>query len=629
MPKKLLVKILPEGSSVEAEEGETLLEALQRSGIALENVCGGKGICGKCTVKVLSGELSKPTRAEIGWQKVLGEEYRLACQAKILSDVVIEIPYASVKRRAKILTETASRKFGIEPAVKVKLLNLNSPTLEDNCADLERLLDAIGAGSFDPKILGYVSEALRKLNFQVLAVVFDGELVDVVSPDDRAFGAAFDVGTTTVVGYLYDLSSGELLSVKAMYNKQISYGEDVISRIEFASSSQEKLAEMQKAVIDTLNELLEEMAREAQIDVERIYDVVCSGNSIMIGLLLGNSCAYAAKAPYTPPFTSPVKVKCRELGLKASATGYLRTLPLVSAYIGGDVVADILVSELHRYEEPVALIDLGTNGEVVVNSGEEMVAASCAAGPALEGYGIRDGMRGVEGAIESVTIAEDGETVYYRTIGNVPPRGICGSGIIDALAWMRLRGIIDESGRMRDGVSSRLTRENGQLMFIIAEEEETSTGRKIAISQKDVRKIQLAKAAVLAAFLTLMRTLNLKISGLRKLFVAGAFGNYIDPFSAKVLGLLPDIPSDRIVQIGNGSGAGASALLLSKKLWKEAEEIARKIRVVELNLVPSFRKEFIDATFIPHRDKSLFRNTLSAAEKLSVAGKKIKSSLLA
>lgn len=622
MPKKLLVKILPEGSSVEAEEGETLLEALQRSGIALENVCGGKGICGKCTVKVLSGELSKPTRAEIGWQKVLGEEYRLACQVKILSDVVIEIPYASVKRRAKILTETASRKFGIEPAVKVKLLNLNSPTLEDNCADLERLLDAIGAGSFDPKILGYVSEALRKLNFQVLAVVFDGELVDVVSPDDRAFGAAFDVGTTTVVGYLYDLSSGELLSVKAMYNKQISYGEDVISRIEFASSSQEKLAEMQKAVIDTLNELLEEMAREAQVDVERIYDVVCSGNSIMIGLLLGNSCAYAAKAPYTPPFTSPVKVKCRELGLKASATGYLRTLPLVSAYIGGDVVADILVSELHRYEEPVALIDLGTNGEVVVNSGEEMVAASCAAGPALEGYGIRDGMRGVEGAIESVTIAEDGETVYYRTIGNVPPRGICGSGIIDALAWMRLRGIIDESGRMRDGVSSRLTRENGQLMFIIAEEEETSTGRKIAISQKDVRKIQLAKAAVLAAFLTLMRTLNLKISGLRKLFVAGAFGNYIDPFSAKVLGLLPDIPSDRIVQIGNGSGAGASALLLSKKLWKEAEEIARKIRVVELNLVPSFRKEFIDATFIPHRDKSLFRNTLSAAEKLSVAGKK-------
>jgi len=622
MPRKLRVKILPEGSSVEAEEGETLLEALQRSGVALENVCGGKGICGKCAVKVLSGELSEPTRAEIGWQKVLGEEYRLACQAKILSDIVIEIPYASAKRRAKILTETASRKFGLEPAVKVKLLNLSSPTLEDNRADLERLLDAIGARSFDPKIIGYVSEALRKLNFQVSAVVFDGELVDVVSPEDRAFGAAFDVGTTTVVGYLYDLTSGKLLSVKAMYNKQISYGEDVISRIEFASSSQEKLAEMQKAVISTLNELLEEMAKEAQIDVERIYDVVCSGNSVMTGLLLGNSCAYAAKAPYTPPFTSPVKVKCRELGLKAGATGYLRTLPLVSAYIGGDVVADILVSELHRYEEPVALIDLGTNGEVVVNSGEEMVAASCAAGPALEGYGIRDGMRGVEGAIESVTIAEDRETVYYRTIGNVPPRGICGSGIIDALAWMRLRGIIDESGRMKEGVSSRLTRENGQLMFIIAEEEETSTGRKIAISQKDVRKIQLAKAAVLAAFLTLMRTLNLEISELRKLFVAGAFGNYIDPFSAKVLGLLPDIPSDRIVQIGNGSGAGASALLLSKELWKEAEEIARKIRVVELNLVPSFRKDFINATFIPHRDKSLFQSTLSAVEKLSTAGKK-------
>ena len=622
MPKKLRVKILPEGFSVEAREGETLLEALQRSGIALENVCGGKGICGKCAVKVLNGKLSEPTRAEIGWQKVLGEEYRLACQAKILSDVIIENPYASAKRRAKILTETASKKLDINPAVKVKLLDLNSPTLEDNRADLERLLDAMDKRSFDPKILSHVSEALRKLNFQVSVVVFDGELVDILSPEDHAFGAAFDVGTTTVVGYLYDLTDGKMLSVRAMYNKQISYGEDVISRIEFASSSQEKLAEMQKAVIDTLNELLEEMAKEAKINVERIYDVVCSGNSIMTGLLLGNSCAYAAKAPYTSPFTSPVRVKCRDLGLKASATGYLRTLPLVSAYIGGDVVADILVSELHRYEEPVALIDLGTNGEVVINSGEEMVAASCAAGPALEGYGIRDGMRGVEGAIESVTIAEDGETVYYRTIGDAPPRGICGSGIIDALAWMRLRGIIDESGRMREGVSSRLTRENGQLMFIIAEEEETSTGRKIAISQKDVRKMQLAKAAVLAAFLTLMRTLNLEISELRKLFVAGAFGNYIDPFSAKVLGLFPDIPSDRIVQIGNGSGAGASALLLSRELWKEAEEIARKIRVVELNLVPSFRKDFIDATFIPHRDKSLFQSTLSAVEKLIAAGKK-------
>jgi len=252
---------------------------------------------------------------------------------------------------------------------------------------------------------------------------------------------------------------------------------------------------------------------------------------------------------------------------------------------------------------------LGTNGEVVLKVGEKFLAASCAAGPALEGYSIRSGMRAVEGAIESVTIGEDGE-VYYRTIGGKKPAGVCGSGIVETIAWMRIRGIVDESGRIVEGSSSRVFRENGELQFLLARDTETLNGKKISISQTDIRKIQLAKAAIFSSLLTLSRLGGVRLLDLKRLYVAGAFGAYVDPFYATVIGLLPDIPRERVIQIGNGSGAGASMLLLSKRKWSEAERIVGKVRVIELNLVPFFKDEFINATYFPHKDGNLFRNSL-------------------
>lgn len=615
------LKVLPDNIIVKVMEKENIMNALLRQGIDLGGICGGKGICGKCAIKVIEGKTSEPTFQEKRWQKVNGLEYRLACQTTLLSDATIEVSETFKGSKMQILSWIIAKDSNLEPNVVKLSLSIKKPSLQDQEADLNKLIAEAKAVTFDPKILKTVSHNLWKSNFMVNVILYDGELVDVIpyDRDVKVCGVAFDVGTTTVVGYLYNLENGKLLSVKAQYNEQIKFGEDVISRIEFAGKNDNNMKLMQDAIISTLSNIIKELVAAANISSDQIYDIVCSGNTVMTSFLLGNDCYYSSKAPYIPSFTLPVKCKTRDLGLRVNQTAYLRTLPSISAYIGGDVVADILVSEIYRENSPAALVDLGTNGEVVVKTGEKFLATSCAAGPALEGYSIRCGMRAVEGAIESITISEEGDRVYYRTVGGGKPVGICGSGIVEAIAWMKIRGIIDRSGRIVEGSSSRVFRENGELQFIIAEEDETVNGKRIVITQTDIRKIQLAKAAIFSSLKTLLKLANIELSELQKMFIAGAFGTYVDPFYATIMGLLPDIPRERFVQIGNGSGAGASMLLLSKKKWSEAEEIVRMVKVVELNLVPFFKDEFISATYFPHKDENLFRNSL---EKIREFGTK-------
>ncbi|MGB9727088.1 MAG: ASKHA domain-containing protein [Nitrososphaeria archaeon] len=606
------LKVLPDNIIVKVMEKENIMNALLRHGIDLGGICGGKGICGKCAIKVIEGKTSEPTFQEKRWQKVNGSEYRLACQTILLSDATIEVLETFKGSKMQILSWIIAKDFNLEPNVVKLSLSIKKPSLQDQEADLNKLIAESKAVTFDPKILKTVSHNLWRSNFIVNVILYDGELVDVIpyNKDVKVCGVAFDVGTTTVVGYLYNLETGKLLSVKAQYNEQIKFGEDVISRIEFAGKSDDNMKLMQEAIISTLNNIIKELVLAANISSNQIYDIVCSGNTVMTSFLLGNDCYYSSKAPYIPSFTLPVKCKTRDLGLRVNQTAYLRTLPSISAYIGGDVVADILVSEIYKENGPAALVDLGTNGEVVVKTGEKFLATSCAAGPALEGYSIRCGMRAVEGAIESITISERGEQVYYRTVGGGKPVGICGSGIVEAIAWMKIRGIIDRSGRIVEGSSSRMFRENGELQFIIAGEDETVNGKRIVIAQTDIRKIQLAKAAIFSSLKTLLKLANIELSDLQRLFIAGAFGTYVDPFYATIIGLLPDIPRERFVQIGNGSGAGASMLLLSKSKWSEAEEIVRRVKVIELNLVPFFKDEFISSTYFPHKDENLFRNSL-------------------
>jgi uncharacterized 2Fe-2S/4Fe-4S cluster protein (DUF4445 family) len=605
------LKVLPNNIIIQIEEQENILSALLKHGIDLGGICGGRGLCGKCAIKIVEGKTSQPTFQEMRWQEINGSEKRLACQTRIFSDATIEILETFIGSKMQILSWTVGKKVELEPSVVRLSLNVKKPSLEHQEADLNKVLAEAKAVAFDPKILETLSHNLWKSDFKVDAILYDGELLDVLPFEQgrRVYGVAFDIGTTTVVGYLYSLDDGSLLAVRAQYNEQIKFGEDVISRIEFASKGETNVRLMQGAIISTINNIIGELVEAANISPNQIYDIVCSGNTVMTSFLLGNDCYYSSKAPYIPSFTLPVKCKARDLGVKANRTAYVRTLPSISAYIGGDVVADILVSEIHKVEEAAALVDLGTNGEVVLKVGEKFLAASCAAGPALEGYSIRSGMRAVEGAIESVTIGEDGE-VYYRTIGGKKPAGVCGSGIVETIAWMRIRGIVDESGRIVEGSSSRVFRENGELQFLLARDTETLNGKKISISQTDIRKIQLAKAAIFSSLLTLSRLGGVRLLDLKRLYVAGAFGAYVDPFYATVIGLLPDIPRERVIQIGNGSGAGASMLLLSKRKWSEAERIVGKVRVIELNLVPFFKDEFINATYFPHKDGNLFRNSL-------------------
>lgn len=615
--KNHTLRILPNDALVTVKYNETILIALLRNSISIESVCGGKGICGKCIIRVLDGTLSEPTLQEKRWQKVLGSNIRLACQAKLLSDATIELSETLITKNVKILTFGKRIQTNLNPAVVRKTISLSKPSLEDQKADLERVLNELSTTKFDPLILEKISKVAWGSNFNVDAILFEDELLDILPHSNKShfYGISFDIGTTTVVGYLYDLSTGELLSIKSSFNEQIKFGEDVISRIEYASRSYENLKKIQGAIISTMNKIIKELSEEAKIDVSQVYEIVCSGNTIMTAFLLGNNCFYSSRSPYIPPFTSQVKAKARDLKIEINPSGYVRTLPCVSAYIGGDVVADILISELFKYDEPVALIDLGTNGEVVIKNSNGVFAASCAAGPALEGYSIRYGMRAMEGAIETVTIGKNGDEVFYRTIGNKKPIGICGSGIVEALAWLRIRGIIDKSGKLL-GNSSRVRRENNELQFVLVDGKDSETGKDIVITQSDIRKVQLAKAAVLSTFIVLSKISRTKIEDIKKLFIAGAFGNYINPFYAIVIGLLPEVQKEKIVQIGNGSGMGASSLLLSKELWKESMEIARKIKVVELNLVPSFRQEFINATFIPHKDETLFQETLRSISSL-------------
>ncbi len=615
MSKRLhKVTVYPKASIIYTSDGETLFEALLKNGIEIGGICGGKGLCGKCYVRVAKGAVSPLTKQEERWQRVLDSDSRLSCQIRILSDAEIELNQQSRASGTKILVWGQEVKSELKPNVTKCRVVLKKPSLDDQEADLNRLLLCLDIERYDSLILRKVSNVMWNSDFDVDVAIFDDELIDLCPHFEAGhlYGIAFDIGTTTVVGYLHDLEDGKLLAIKSHYNEQIKFGEDVISRIEFANRNEENLSKMHSAIIETVNRIISELLEEAKVDSEKIYDIVCSGNTVMCSFLLGNSAYYSSRVPYIPPFTLPTKSKTRDLKVISNRNAYLRTLPSISAYVGGDLVADILVSGIHRFKEPAALVDLGTNGEVVIKTEDSFLASSCAAGPALEGYSIRNGMRAMEGAIESVSISEDNNEVFFKTIGGIEPLGICGSGIVEALAWMKIKGIVDRTGRIIQGSSKKIIKENSELQFILFQEK----GKRIVITQNDIRKLQLAKAAIFSTLLTLAKLGKVDIRDFKKLFIAGAFGTYIEPFYAAVIGLLPELPNDRYTQIGNGSGAGATALLLSRNEWKKADSIVKKVKVVELNLIKFFKDEFINATFIPHKDESLFDKTLSSIRPL-------------
>lgn len=604
--------IHPLGLRIEVHKGETILEAIGRSGVKLPSICGGKGLCGKCVVRVLKGDVSSPSSQEL---KLLGEKirmgFRLACQTKILGDVEVEIPRESLKRAPRIVVEGLEAAVTFNPMVREVDVHVDKPGLTDLRADYRRLLDALKA-SIDVEAASRPNlRVIRKLPavFRTsgwsIRVVYHTKLgILDVNPIDKEvglYGLAVDIGTTKLAIYLVDLRTGKTETAKSMLNPQVRYGEDVISRISYASNP-ERTTVLQRAVIEGLNSLIEEACDYTEVDPQEIYEVVAVGNTAMHHILLGITPKTLGLAPFAPVVQDSIDLPASELGLRVNESANLHFLPVVAGFVGADAIADVIATRVYESKKPSMVIDVGTNTEIILNDGENLYACSCASGPAFEGARIRHGMRAAEGAIESIRIDSDG--ICYKVVGDVKPIGICGSGVVDAVSELLRVGVLSLDGRFRvSKMPSRFVKGSLGYEFVLAKPEETGVGEAITITQRDIREIQLAKSAIATGISLLMREAGVELEELSAIYLAGSFGSYINPRSAVRIGLLPNVGLDKIKSVGNSAGAGAKMCLISQEERARARILAQRIRFVEFYLKPEFKKVFLENLNFPKAEE--------------------------
>lgn len=620
-----LIKVLfePEGRRVEAETGASILEAAFSAGIGIRSDCGGKGLCGKCRVIVQDqSTVSQLTEVETKFfsPKELGSGYRLACRALLRHDTKVLIPDESRVLARKIQVWGFERPVEVKPYVRKFYLKLAKPTLHDIRTDLERVLDLLEKehGLRGLKI-GYetlkkMPDTLRNASWQVtVALLGDREIIafDEGDTSNQIFGLAVDIGTSKIVGSLVDLNTGKTLSTGFIENPQMLYGEDIISRITFSANDEEKLRSLHKLLVEGINKVMDYTCTQAGVNPQKIYEVTIVGNTAMHHFLLGINPKHVAISPFTPALKSSVDIKAKELNIKICPEGNIHVLPIIAGFVGADAVADVLASGIYESKELSLLLDIGTNTEVFVGNSEDMLSCSCASGPAFEGIHIKHGMKAVSGAIEKLHISQDFE-VKYKTVDDATPRGICGSAMIDVVAEMFKRGIINNRGRFNTSIKTpRLKKVNGDLEFILVWKDESGIGRDITVTQKDVTQIQLAKAAIFAGCWILIERKGVKLDDISQLLIAGSFGSYIDPENAKLIGLVPDVPVEKIKFVGNTALTGAKMALISVEARQTAETISKRTRYLELATDPAFQQEFADAMFIPHRDINRFPSAKS------------------
>lgn len=625
----------PGGRVLVAAAGQTLLDAAFAAGLPLDGVCGGRGICERCRVVVSHGtvEVVEARRGRAG-----GEV--LACLARIVGDVSVEIPEASridgeqiltgMERWDQLLSTTddvdiplprrlahAPEQASDGPLARVLPLDLPPPTLEDCVSDAARLTRELGRqhGLRDVVIpveaLRDAAGALRGSDWDVGAVVArtnGGYELIAVRPGrgaTGAFGVAVDIGTTTVVAHLVDLGTGRTLGAAAALNRQVRFGDDVISRIIHAGEPG-GLERLRGAIVGEINVLIGSLARAHDIDRDQIVAAVCAGNTTMLHLFLGLPPAEIRREPYIPVTTAPPAFHAGDLGLRIHPGGIVASMPGVSGWVGGDITADVLACDMDRTAELSMLIDVGTNGETVIGNRDFLVCCACSAGPAFEGGGVSFGMRAAGGAIQRVEVSPAGG-LAYETVGSVRPRGICGSGLVDLLAELLRAGYMDRAGQLQ--AEAPIVREGpGGPEVLVAAAEATASGRDITLGAADIQNLLRAKAAVYAGAALLARRLGLSMSDIERIYVAGGFGAYLDIRKAILIGLLPEVPPERVVFIGNGSVAGAKLALLSEDARGRAAEVARRMTYRELSVDPGFMEEYVSAMFFPHTDRGRFPN---------------------
>jgi len=612
-PKMHRVTLEPLGRTLRVPDGQTLLEAARQAGIHLNAPCGGTGTCGGCRVEIPE---SPPEPSETCRRVLAGEEIsrnlRLACQVRVHRSMRVVVPPETRLEDQDILEEGTEREVALEPNVRKVAVQLPRPSVADQRADAERLLDGLAdAGLGDLKVstrlVRELPDRLRRLDFHAAAVVIGDEVVHLDRPAtaEACYGIAFDIGTTTLVGYLVDLGTGRMAAVASRTNPQAAYGDDVIARIEYASRGAEGLRTLQKLVVSALNEVTGEACRRAGIKPSHVYEASIVGNTTMNHLVLGLPVAAIALAPFVPASSSAHSVAAREVGLKIHAQGRVYTAPLIGSFVGADTVGVVLATGLHESDRLRLAIDIGTNGELVLGTRGRLLAASTAAGPAFEGARIRYGMRAAAGAIDRVEWKGGGE-IEVRTIGGAPPVGLCGTGLIDAVAVLLEAGIVLPTGQMRQRadleasgspLAERVVGADGETAFVLAAAD--GADHPVLLTQRDVREVQLAKGAIAAGVETLLAVYGAKIEDVEEVLLAGAFGNRIRPDRARTVGLIPPVALDRIRFVGNAAGVGAKMLLVNRGLRHVADDVARGVEHVELSCRPDFQSRFAEAMFFP------------------------------
>ncbi len=597
--EEIKVVFEPSGRSVYVLPGTPLLEAAGRAGIVLQTPCGGLGTCGKCKVQIV-GE-SEPS---------------LACQTRVDKTMVVDVPMESrFDSRQQILVTDSGETGELSPVVRKVPFVLDPPSQVDARSDMARLYDALGDFVVAPSdLIRTVPIFMRRNEWKGTAVLIADRLIALEEGDTtaEAYGVAFDLGTTTVVGTLFDLTTGIEKGVASRMNAQISHGDDVISRIQKIRETPGALTQLQEAVLGTVNDILDTLVSQAGVAAKHIYEVVVAGNSTMQQILAGYDPSALGEVPFVQVFDKATTLSANRLGLRVNAAAELYLFPQVGGFVGGDTVAGMVAARLDRQEAPVLFVDIGTNGEIVLANGDKLLSSSTAAGPAFEGARIKQGMRATTGAVEKVIITDD---VVLNVIGNTRPIGLCGTALIDAVAALLTVGIIDDTGRIlgpdevpdsvSDMLKQRLIAGEHDFNFELASAEESGNDDPVYLWQRDVRELQLASGAIRAGINILLRKAGLDAKDLGSVLLAGAFGNFIRRNHARRIGLLPSLPTEHIRFIGNAASLGAKLVLLSKNERRYATEIRHKVEHVDLSMDPEFQMEFGMAMMFPGPEADL------------------------
>ncbi len=605
---RVKIELFPANKSISVPTGVSVFDAASWNGIAIDSTCGGHGTCKKCKVKITKGRVPI-SRLDIRAfsEKELNEGWRLACVSRAVEDLKIEVPPLST--RPKAATVGVGRQVILRPSIQKRFLKLTEPSLEDQRTDLQRIMDEISDINLktDLLVLRKIPKVLRSSNFEVTAVIADEDLIDLESGDTTNFkyGIAYDLGTTTVVATLMDLNTGTPVSVKSMLNKQQPFGADVISRISATmldNNSLEKLSDLAK---ETLNDLTEQVISDANVERKYVYEIAIAGNATMIQLVLDIDPEPIGVAPFITVSKDFPELKATDFGIRINENAKAYVFPSFGAYVGGDIVSGVLASGIDRDKRVRLFIDVGTNCEIVLTDGENIVATAAPAGPAFEAASIKCGMRAADGAIEVVKIYENG--LEIQTIGDVEPVGICGSGLVDAVAELARVGIIDNSGKFVeknnyqgknvDLFEKIITNEAGEKIFILHGNNKEPL---VYLSQRDIRELQFAKASIATGWALLVEELKVDATEIQQVLLAGSFGSYLSPTSAVNIGLVPKLPILRIISAGNVAGEGAKMVLLSANERKGVQTLLDEVEYIELSDRADFNDKFVQNLSFPN-----------------------------